>query len=211
MRPKASALGHADFLAANLPADFGLVKGAGWGLARSRCLCNDDTARAALRYPPAGAYRSRRTRCGGDRAEACGEPCREDTRTYVRIASDRRRLLRRAPSMGVHPQNPCGRPVASEGSADPQAPPLVGRTGPPPDTWAIRRADSVARGTGVLHLLPPAYAGGVGESGERLTPTAAGKSGLRASVNPRLKLGAGSLARGVTSDPNGQATRTLKP
>lgn len=134
-----------------------------------------------------------------------------NTRTYVRIASDRRRLLRRAPSMGVHPQNPCGRPVASEGSADPQAPPLVGRTGPPPDTWAIRRADSVARGTGVLHLLPPAYAGGVGESGERLTPTAAGKSGLRASVNPRLKLGAGSLARGVTSDPNGQATRTLKP
>ena len=150
--------------------------------ARSPSLRIDGTARVGHPCRPAGASRYPHTRYRGDQGEVCGEPCGDDTRTYVRNASDRRRLLRRAPSMGVHPQNPCGRPVASEGSADPQAPPLVGRTGPPPDTWPVRRADSVARGPGVLDLLPPAHAGGMGESGERLTPAAAGR--MRASGRP---------------------------
>lgn len=159
----------------------------------------EGTVEAGRPYPPAGACRSRRKRYRGDRAVACGEPCADDTRTCVRIAPDRRRLTRCAPSMGVHPQNPRGRPVAGEGSADPQAPPLVGRPGPPPDTWTIRRADSVARGPGVFHPLPASDAGGMGESGEGLTPTAAGKAGSEL-WSPRPKLGAGFLARGVTSD-----------
>ena len=61
MRPNASSLGYADSLAANLQADFGLVKGAKWASARSRCLCSKGTARAGHPSRPASASHCLRT------------------------------------------------------------------------------------------------------------------------------------------------------
>ena len=55
LRPGATLLGHADFPAANLQGDFGLVKGAESALARSPFPCCEGRAEGGLPYPPAGA------------------------------------------------------------------------------------------------------------------------------------------------------------